>query len=62
MRIQQRKLNLASYNSEWMRPIRQGTKCVLAAQVYLSVRLVGFTRVISFQMSCWSGAYCLITG
>ena len=33
-----------------MNPIGQATKHVLAAQFYLSISLVGFTRVISFHL------------
>ena len=33
-----------------MSPVGQGTTCVLAAQFYLSISLVGFTRVISFLL------------
>ena len=36
--------------SQLMSPVGQGTKCVLAAQFYLSISLVGFTRVTSFLL------------
>ena len=41
-----------------MRPVGQGTKRVLAAQFYLSVSLVGFTRVISFLLLLADLATC----
>ena len=51
--------------SQLMSPVGQGTKCVLAAQVYLSISLVGVTRVISFLLlpsSLWSALVEADTG